>query len=143
MPALVNEAVLLETKLQPNMRHFFNLAVNEKDSLRKFLFLYWVLELHTNSTFAQLTSTGHQNYPARLQAAVMKIDNRKGWKKQLRQQFISCAIETWTGLDDTDFSNFETAKDARDNISHGNKIDHTALPIEKLEILVRKALSYA
>lgn len=143
MQALVNEAVLLETKLQPNISHFFNLAVNEKDSLRKFLFLYWVLELHTNSTFAQLTSTGHQNYPARLQTAASKIDKRKGWEKTIRQQFIWCAIETWTGLDDTDFSNFEIAKDARDNISHGNKIDHTALPIEKLETLVRKALSYA
>lgn len=143
MPTLVNEAVLLQTRLQPNICHFFNLATDEMDPLRKFLFMYWVLELQTNLTFSQLTNTAHQNYPARLQTATQKIHKNKGWEKQIRQQFIWCAIERWIGIDDVDFSTFESVKDVRDNISHGKQIDHTTLPIEKLEMLVRKALSYA
>src|SRR5690242_5045776 len=104
----------------------------------------YTVEAHTKSTFKTLTSIPHANYPNRLMSSIQYIDTKSsGWRKFLTQKFLWCAIERWNTVDDSDFAAFGMLKDLRDKISHAEKVDEKALPVDVLDKLLRKLLLHA
>jgi hypothetical protein len=147
----IDSAFQLSNILHPKVGFFFSLAIKEKDSLKKFLYLFLVIEIHTHQTFKKLdyssTLTELHTLPDRIakSTAEFYIDRLKE-AKNLTQRFMWCSILRWSEVGDEDVKIFKSVKRIRDRIYHGEEVTEKTLPISEAQSLAAKLIrgnSYA
>lgn len=147
----ITSSVQLSRSLHPKVGYFFGLAIREKDRLKKFLYLFLVIEIHTHQTFKELDYSGALTrlhiLPDRIaeSAAAFYIDRQKE-AKNLTQRFMWCSILLWTEVHDSDIETFKSVKRIRDHIYHGEEVTEKMLPISEAQSLALKLMrcnSYA
>jgi len=147
----IESALQLSRSLHPKVGYFFSLAIKEKDRLKKFLYLFLVIEIHTHQTFKVLDygSALSQLHvlPDRIAntSAEFYIDRQKE-AKNLTQRFMWCSILRWREVGDDDIGAFKTIKRVRDRIYHGEEVIEKTLPIAEAQSLATKLMrcnSYA
>jgi hypothetical protein len=141
----IDSALSLSHLLHPKVGYFFGLASKEKDRLKKFLYLYLVIEIHTHQTFKALDYSGAVEslhvLPDRIaeSAAAFYVDRQKG-AKNLAQRFMWCAILRWSEVEDSDVATFKSLKRIRDRIYHGEEVEEKSLPISEAQALAMKLM---
>lgn len=147
----LSSAIQLPHSLHPKVGYFFGLAIKEKDRLKKFLYLFLVIEIHTHQTFKELDYPGALTklhvLPDRISesAAAFYIDRQKE-AKNLTQRFMWCSILRWSDVGESDVENFKAVKRIRDRIYHGEEVAEKSLPISQAQSLALKLIrcnSYA
>lgn len=147
----ISSALKLSHSILPKVGYFFGLATKEKDRLKKFLYLFLVIEIHTHQTFKELDYAGALTrlhvLPDRIadSAAAFYIDRQKE-AKNLTQRFMWCSILRWSDVCDSDVENFKVVKRIRDRIYHGEEVAEKSLPISEAQSLALKLIrcnSYA
>ena len=131
-------------ELNPNVGYFFDLATREKDVLKKFLYYYLVIEIHTHKEFQKI------NYPQffekqtevseRVGPLAMKFFVEYQEAKNLSQRFIWCSLLQWVEVDEKDFIQFREIKEFRDHIYHGEEVPEGTLPVNQARQLALKIL---
>lgn len=136
------EARKIASTIDPKVANFFQLALGEQDSLKKFLYFFLSIEVSTHRTFKKIRHSEHLtslNAPdARIQLASVSFfgDSKKSWTS-LRDRFLWCAHCVWTDLIQSDVSEFARLKRIRDGIAHGDITTPSGgdvLAVEKLAI---------
>ena len=141
----VESALKLSRSLHPKVGYFYGLAIKEKDRLKKFLYLYLVIEIHTHQTFKELDYEGALSelhvLPSRVanSAAEFYIDRQKE-AKNLTQRFMWCSILRWSEVGDDDVGTFKAIKRVRDRIYHGEEVIEKTLPISQAQSLAAKLM---
>lgn len=140
-----NAALDFYDKLHPKVGYFFDLAIREKDKLKKFIYLFLILEIHTHNAFKEIDYSSKikelHNLPERvaLSAKEFLIDRQKE-SKSLLQRFIWCSILKWNDIDEKDIETFKSLKKIRDRLSHGEEVVEDGLPIHQAQALALKIL---
>lgn len=127
-----------------NCRHFYS-ALYEKDKLKQFLNYFLFIERFTHSQYKLLSFSKDAgkffNIPERLKkSGMLFFENRFKDSRNLSQRFHWCAILAWPHIDDQDVICFQELKTTRDKVTHGEDIEETDLPIEKIKKLALKLL---
>lgn len=123
----------------------FYAALNEPDRMKKFLGYFQFIERYTHSTFRSLNYSDdaqkYFNVPERIKEPVSKFfENIFSDSKNLSQRFHWCSIIAWNNIEENDMTHFYEAKRIRDKLSHGEHIEESELPIEKVKALAMKLL---
>lgn len=135
----------LAKALHPKVGYFFMLAAKENDPLKKFLYLYLVIEIHTHQTFKDLDYCGALEslhvLPDRVasSAAAFYVERQKE-SKNLSQRFMWCSILRWAEIHDADIDAFKSIKGVRDRIYHGEEVNEKSLPIHQAQALALKLM---
>lgn len=125
-------------------RNFYT-ALNEPDRMKQFLGYFQFIERYTHSTFKTLSFNNDAkvifNVPERINEPIFRFFEKLFIDaKNLAQRFHWCAIIAWEDIEEIDISFFLEAKEIRDRLSHGELVEESALPVEKLKILCLKLL---
>lgn len=146
------EAFKIGSRLHYKVGYFFDLAMREKDDLKKFLFYFLVLEVHTQQTFKKLNqSTSYKSiiklpeHVAVEGSQLLEVYQKEEKEfvqdaKNLVHRLIWCSILFWTDVNDKDVQQFRELKKIRDKIFHGEEIDLTTLPINQARHLALKMI---
>lgn len=141
----IESALHLSRSLHPKVGYFFVLAIKEKDRLKKFLYLFLVIEIHTHQTFKELDygsslSVLHVLPDRIVNSAADFYINRQKEAKNLTQRFMWCSILRWREIADHDVRDFREIKRVRDRIYHGEEVVEKALPIAEAQSLAAKLM---
>lgn len=124
----------LASRLDAKVSEFLHLAFSERDPMKRFLFFFLAIEVHTNATFRVIDHDECLKSlvtPAtRLEAAARELSSvPAGRAKALVERFMWCSLCVWTQLDDSDVAGFRMIKTARNQIAHGvtKAPDHAAV----------------
>jgi hypothetical protein len=126
-PADIQEAMErvghLAAIVNPKVARFFKLALEDKDSLKRFLYFFLAIEIETHKRFASIdivkSCASLLNVPERIRAsAVVLLENTSG-KWNLADRFTWCVVNAWHHMSDADVSDFRRLKKVRDGIAHG------------------------
>jgi hypothetical protein len=142
----IQNALKLYEKLNFKVGSFLHAALQEKDRLKKFLNLFFVIEVYTHEVFKEIKFQDHvlkvNNIPDRVKATGKEFFlERQLESKTLSHRFYWCALLVWDTIDDRDIENFKLIKGIRNKIAHGENIPESMLPIDVAEELSLKLLS--
>lgn len=115
-------------------RHIF-MALGESDRLKQFLYFFLFIETYTNRQYVLLNTK--QKKPYKTLENQNKIKEEGG---ELFCKFRCCKISVWKHLNDEDIESFKEMKKIRNDISHGEDIEESKLPVEKIQRLALKLL---
>lgn len=130
----------LAASMSSKVSRFFQLALEEDDPLKRFLYFFLTVERQTHAAFASVDHRGRlaslTNGPARLRVSMANffVAQSEQWKA-LHERFIWCALSVWTQLTDADVDSFKDLKRVRDQLAHGEIATpptHAVLAIEQL-----------
>jgi hypothetical protein len=117
--------VHIASAINPKVARFFQLALDEDDPLKKFLYFFLAIEIETHASFAKIDHTKNISMliAAPDRATVSTQDffdgQRQRWTN-LRDRFVWCVLCLWTHLCDADVEEFKRLKRIRDDIAHGS-----------------------
>ncbi|SEA30439.1 hypothetical protein [Paraburkholderia sartisoli] len=100
-----HQATKLAATMSPKVSRFFNLALFENDSLKRFLYFFLTIERQTHLSFASAEHTDGS--------------------KNLRDRFDWCTANVWSHVTDVDVQIFAKVKKVRDQIAHGEIAEPT------------------
>jgi len=115
----------LARRINPKVSRFFHLALEEGDSLKKFLYFFLAIEIETHAAFASIDHDAELRERVRTEGRLARSSNdflkrqRERWTT-LMDRFMWCALTVWTNLDDVDIDDFKMLKRLRDEIAHGS-----------------------
>lgn len=117
--------VRIASAMNSKVSRFFQLALDEEDPLKKFLYFFLAIEIETHATFAKID---HATNLSRLVAAPSRaalaaqdfFDGQRQRWTTLRDRFVWCVLCVWTHLSDADVEEFKRLKTVRDDIAHGS-----------------------
>jgi hypothetical protein len=127
-PAQIEEKLLSSVSIAGAMNakvaRFFQLALEDNDPLKKFLYFFLAIEIETHATFKMIDYA--KSFSLLISApdrvAVSAHDffdgQRQRWTN-LRDRFVWCVLCVWTHLSDADVEEFARLKIVRDEIAHG------------------------
>ncbi len=130
-------------ELHPNVGYFFDLATREKDVLKKFLYYYLVIEIHTHNEFKKIDySLSFENLKVseRIGSSAVQFFVTYQEAKNLSQRFIWCLLLRWVEVSEKDFIQFREIKGFRDHIYHGEEVPERTLPVNQARQLALKIL---
>ncbi|GEM_PF-2717963 len=136
----------LSDSIHTRVGYFFNLAVNEKDRLKKFLYFYSAIEVHINKTFKELISdpdlTIPRIMPSRIAGFARLFDIKIPIQKatNIFHRFMWCSILQWGDVNNSDVNKFKALKSTRDRIYHGEDVEEKTLPIGEAQSLALKII---
>jgi hypothetical protein len=139
----LTEAVKFAGKINSKVAQFYHLALNEKDSLKRFLYFFLAIEIQTHKTFKTINHAdklyGLMFPPLRMITSTQKLfdEQRSNWKA-LKDRFVWCALFVWTELSDVDIEDFDNIRAIRDDIAHGRTSIPTAASVAAVEKLATK-----
>jgi len=141
----IEAALNANENIHSKVGYFFDLAIREKDSLKKFLYYFLVIEVHTHQVFKSLNYpslfTVLNSVPDRIKAEATNLlvayqtDARK-----LSHRFIWCSLLRWEDITDEDVRQFKSLKKIRDEIYHGEEVDLKTLPLNHAQKLALKII---
>ena len=127
-PAEIEErlsaGVGLAGAMNPKVARFFQLALDEEDPMKKFLYFFLAIEIETHAAFSRID---HATYLSKLISAPSRAASatrdffegqRQKWTN-LRDRFVWCVLCAWPHLSDSDVEEFKCLKKIRDDIAHG------------------------
>lgn len=122
----------------------FYAALNEPDRMKQFLGYFQFIERYTHSTYRSLNFNDVKiifNVPKRINDPATKFFKRLFTdSKNLSQRFHWCAIVAWENIEENDVNCFIEVKKVRDRLSHGEHVEESELPVEKIKTLALKLL---
>ena len=136
----INASLSDSTRLLPALtkgacRDFYA-ALNEPDRMKKFLGYFQFIERYTQSTYKTLNSNDAKGVSNTSQHINELVE-----LKSLAQRFDWCADIAWDNIEKSDVNSFLEAKKVRDRLSHGEHVEESKLPVEKIKELALKILS--
>jgi hypothetical protein len=117
--------VNIASTINPKVARFFQLALNDEDPLKKFLYFFLAIEIQTHATFKKIDHTKNFSLlvaaPDRvaLSARSFFVGQPQRWTN-LRDRFVWCVLCAWTHVTDADVDEFLRLKSVRDEIAHGS-----------------------
>jgi hypothetical protein len=125
-------------------RHFYA-ALNEPDSMKKFLGYFQFIERYTHSTYKSLNYSNDAqkvfDFPDRIKEPTAKFFEKIfADSKNVSQRFHWCSMIAWKKIESSDIACFLEIKKIRDQLSHGEHIEEKELPVEKAKSLALKLL---
>ena len=141
----VETALTASEKIHSKVGYFFDLAVRESDSLKKFLYYFLVIEVHTHQVFRRLDYlslfSALNNVPERIESEAknLLLTYQKD-AKNLTHRFVWCSLLVWEDITDEDVTQFKHMKKLRDRIYHGEEVDMKSLPLNQAQKLALKIL---
>ena len=133
----------IASTMNPKVARFFQLALDEEEPLKKFLYFFLAIEIETHATFAKIDHAANLSV---LIAASDRVaistqdffdDQRQRWTN-LRDRFMWCVICVWTHLCDADVEEFKRLKKIRDDIAHGSIATPPHSALAGVEMLAAK-----
>ncbi len=123
----------------------FYAALNEADRMKQFLGYFQFIERYTHSTYKSLNYNVDAkeifNVPERINEPATKFFERMFTdSKNLSQRFHWCALIVWQNIEENDMNYFLEVKKVRDRLSHGEHVEESELPVEKVKTLALKLL---
>lgn len=118
-------AVALAERLDLKVSGFFNLALQEEDLLKRFLYFFLAIEIETHTVFKKIDHSSHFASLITSPPQVRETSTQffmaqcKKWTN-LKDLFVWCAMCAWPHLTDTDIEEFTRLKKIRDDIAHGS-----------------------
>lgn len=141
--AFLERANSLAATISPKVSRFFQLALEEDDPLKKFLWFFLTIERQTHAAFTSMDHPSHMasilRSPDRVHAASVEFfgGQLERWTT-LSDRFVWCAISVWTHLGDADVAAFRRLKKVRDQIAHGELASPPADAVAEIEKLAAK-----
>lgn len=138
-------ALTASERIHSKVGYFFDLAVRESDPLKKFIYYFLVIEVHTHQVFRGLDYTSSfsdvNTVPERIKSETtnLLLAYQKD-AKNLTHRFIWCSLLAWEDITDEDIAQFKYIKKMRDQIYHGEEVDMKALPVTQAQKLALKIL---
>ena len=122
----LESASRLSARLKPRAARLFFLGVEEDDLLKKFLYLFMVIEIVTQTAYKALDHDGHvrsimQGLPPRL-GPEESLKKAQRTSEHLGERFAWCRLRNWSTLTDADVAEFGRLKKLRDQILHGQDL---------------------
>lgn len=117
--------VNIASAMNQKVARFFQLALDEDDPLKKFLYFFLAIEIETHATFAKIDHAANLSVliaaPDRVAVSTQDFfdGQRQRWTN-LRDRFVWCVLCVWTHLCDADVEEFRRLKKIRDDIAHGS-----------------------
>ncbi|WP_456378829.1 hypothetical protein [Thiolapillus sp.] len=142
----IRYAFSLADSIYPRVGYFFSLAVNEKDRLKKYLYLFLAIEIHIHKTFKELIGdpdlTIPRITPSRISGFARLFDIKEPIQKakNIFCRFMWCSILQWDDVNNSDVKKFITLKKTRDRIYHGEDVEEKTLPIGEAQSLALKII---
>jgi hypothetical protein len=133
-------ATIAASLLNPKVARFFHLALEERDPLKRFLYFFLTIEVHTHATFALIDHSSALamlvSTDERTAGVVLPFlaEQREYWRT-LRGRFAWCVACKWTHLSQLDVETFGHLKSIRDQISHGVIASPSASDVTAVERL--------
>jgi hypothetical protein len=128
-PAQIEERLVssvgIANAMNPKVARFFQLALDDQDPLKKFLYFFLAIEIETHATFKKIDHVKNLSLliaaPDRVAVNTRGLFDRQHQRLiNLRDRFVWCVLCVWTHLGDTDVEEFIGLKDVRDGIAHGS-----------------------
>lgn len=121
-------------------------ALIETDRTKQFLGYFQFIERYTHRTFKSLNFNNDAkkifNVPERIEETISKFFELFFLEsKLLADRFNWCAMIAWDDIDENDVECFREAKKFRNMLSHGDHVEESELPVEKVKKLSLKLLN--
>jgi hypothetical protein len=141
----IDAALNTNDNIHSKVGYFFDLAIREKDNLKKFLYYFLVIEVHTHQVFKSLDYPSLfstlNNVPDRVKSeATNLLITYQADAKNLSHRFIWCTLLKWEDITDEDIKQFKILKKIRDKIYHGEEVDMKNLPLSQAQKLALKLI---
>jgi hypothetical protein len=139
----LDRSTALAASISPKVSSFFQLALDEDDPLKRFLYFFLTVERQTHAAFAAIDHQGHLGTltqgPDRVRVAMVDffVAQSERWKA-LQERFVWCALSIWTQLTDADIASFKELKRVRDQLAHGEISAPSAQNVLAIEGLAKK-----
>lgn len=142
---LSDSKILLPVLTKDVCRHFYA-ALNEPDRMKQFLFYFHFIERYIHNEYKTISYRDDAmkifNIPHRINDSGSEFfKGILSESKNIAQRFHWCAIIAWDNIEENDVANFKEVKKVRDQLSHGEHVEESELPIEKTRELALKLLS--
>jgi hypothetical protein len=132
-------------KLNQRAAKFFWLGAGESDHVKRFLYFFLALEVHTHAVFTRLD---HEDKVADLLSeangllpnAIVLLRSQVASLTNLFDRFVWCTGCAWPHLTEEDVALFKELKDARDAIAHGRASEPPAGFPRSAQLLAHKVL---
>lgn len=139
----LSAGIYLASSINRKVARFFQLALDETDPLKKFLYFFLAIEIETHATFSRIEHATHFSRlisaPTRVTASTLDFfDGQRQQWKNLREKFVWCVLCTWTHMSDSDVEEFKRLKAIRNDIAHGTISTPPAAAVVAVEILASK-----
>ena len=118
-------AIKTADSMDPKVARFFQLALEETDPLKKFLYFFLAIEIETHAAFAKIDHSTRLSMligvPDRVAESTLEFfdGQRKRWTS-LGDRFVWCVLCIWPHLNDADVVEFKRIKKVRNEITHGS-----------------------
>lgn len=131
--------------INSKVANFFNLASQEKDALKKFLYYFLSIEIITHQEFQKID---HERFlkdffspPKRVSTSAHDLFQlRNEHMTFLKDRFVWCSLCVWEGMNDDDIVAFKEVKKIRDDIGHGKLSSPSNEQVDAARNLARKVL---
>lgn len=133
----------LASELDIKPAHFYHLALNEDDPMKKFLYFFLSIEIQTHTEFKSIDHDEELSAlftpPERaVISAKILFKIRNDYMKSLKDRFVWCVLCTWRDLTDLDVQSFLELRKVRDDIAHGSISNPPADAVVKVQELATK-----
>jgi len=130
-------ATAMAASMNIKVARFFDLGLEEKDLLKRFLYFFLSIEVQTHAAFATI------DHPSAFASVVTADDRtrdvvlpflnqqRMQWRT-LKERFVWCVVCRWTHLSRAEIDEFIRLKRLRDSIAHGELTSPNQADVESV-----------
>ncbi len=141
--ARLSQALQVAPGISAKVARFCHLALEEKDSLKRFLYFFLAIEVETHSVFSRIDHERELDCLLEPDPRINKnvrtlFQDQQSKLKSIRERFVWCAACVWTQLTDADVDDFVRLKKVRDDIAHGSIDTPPADSVRIVELLACK-----
>lgn len=139
----LSAGISLANSMNRKVARFFQLALDETDPMKKFLYFFLAIEIETHATFSRIDHAANFSRfisaPTRMATSILGFfdGQRQKWTN-LHDRFVWCVLCIWTHLSDSDVEEFTRLKKIRNDIAHGTISTPPASAVIAAEILASK-----
>jgi len=141
----IQNANKLAQNIPNRVAYFFEIATQEKDKFKQFVYYFLAIEIYIQKLFKkekqELDNSSLFNFVHSDIKSLMK-DCLINDKANLLDKLIWCYLLKDNKIEETDINNFKLIKKYRDRINHGEIIDEESLPIELAKQLALKLMQW-
>lgn len=139
----LSAGISLASSMNRKVARFFQLALDETDPVKKFLYFFLAIEIETHATFSRIDHADNFSRfisaPTRVASSILDFfDGQRHKWTNLREKFVWCVLCAWTHLSDSDVEEFKRLKKVRDDIAHGTISTPPGSAVIAAEILAAK-----
>lgn len=139
----LDASLQLAAKIERKVARFYHLALEERDSLKRFLYFFLAIEIETHQAYKRLEPKSFSqtlvSIPVRLSKSLPGfLEEHVARSKTLGDRFVWCSICLWSEISDADIAEFRRLKKVRDAIAHGEIASPPLEAVRSVEALAAK-----